>query len=266
MGDKRGADLTVVVATYERPQWLEESLRSIQRAADLAAMEGIRSRILVVDDASPSALTRDVADRLSVDYVRTAANDGRRTPAAARAFGLVCVDSPFFCFFDDDDLMLPEFVRRCMRELRHGADVVQQAYVLADGDLRPRRINIPYPAHLGDMLADHNAVNDFAMIRRDVATDVWNPSLGKLMMFGAWLELAFRGAHFVVVRDPMFLYRQHGENMSAALDAAYWRTRAELVQRYREKVRARDGTVPPPTIRLRIRRVLSPIGRRLFRP
>lgn len=255
------ADVTIVVATFERPALLEVALRSIRLAADAAAGDGIATRTLVVDDASPSAATREVAERLGVDYLRNPLNDGRRTPAAARALGLRQVRSTYFCFFDDDDVMLPHFIRCSVGLLRAGADVAQQTYTVTDGELRPRYTHVPYPGHLGDMLADHNAVNDFAMVSTERARDVWDPTLGKMMMFGGWLELAFRGARFAVVRTPVFRYRRHATNMSDDLDAEYWRTRAELVARYRAKVRDRDGSLPGPSLRLRLHRLIAPVGR-----
>ena len=259
------SDVTVIVATYERPAWLEQSLRSIAAAAQVAGREGISTRILVVDDSSPSASTREVALRMGVDYVRTPAPNPERTPSAARVFGIRLVRSRYFSFFDDDDVMLPPFIMRSVQRLRAGADVAQQAYVVTDEALRPVRTMVPLVGYLGDMLADHNAVNDFAMVVTDRASDVWDPGLGKLMMFGAWLELAFRGARFGVVREPMFQYRRHETNMSDDLDAEYWATRAALVSRYRDKTRARDGRIPGPSWRLRARRIVAPAVRAIAR-
>jgi glycosyltransferase involved in cell wall biosynthesis len=257
-------DVTIVVATYERPAMLEGALRSVQRAIVVAREAGIGTRVIVVDDASPTTATREVVDRIGVDYLRNPENDGRRTPAGARVHGVAEVRSRYFCFFDDDDVMLPEFILLSVAALRAGADVVQQAYVVTDSELRARRTVVPYRGHLGDMLADHNAVNDFAMVVTERASDVWDPVLGKMMMFGAWLELAFRGARFQVVRRPLFRYRRHGTNMSDSRDAEYWRTRADLVARYREKVRLRDGALPGPSLRLRFHRLAAPAGRVLL--
>ncbi len=58
------ADVTVIVATHDRADWLAISLRSIQTSAAFARLRSIETRILVVDDASPGDATRDVV-RLS---------------------------------------------------------------------------------------------------------------------------------------------------------------------------------------------------------
>ena len=56
------ADVTVIVSSYDRPDWLAVSLNSIQASAAFARLRGIETRILVVDDASPGDATREVAE------------------------------------------------------------------------------------------------------------------------------------------------------------------------------------------------------------
>ena len=85
-------------------------------------------------------------------------------------------------------------------------------------------------------------------------------------MFGGWLELAVRGARFDLVREPQFVYRIHGANMSGRRPRSFELERRALVDRYRGRVRARDGAIPGPSLRLRLRRAIGPVARRVVPP
>ena len=257
--------VTVIVATYERPSWLAISLRSIQLSAEFARLRGIGTRIIVVDDGSPSATTREVAAALNVEYVRNAENNGRNDPSVARLIGLERVDSPYYAFFDDDDVMLPRWIAAHFDAIRNGYDIAYGGYWTTDAELRPHRRIVPYHANLGDMLANHNPINDHCLVATDVARGVWDPDLEKGMMFGGWLELVYRGANCIRIAEPLYLYRRHDRNMSDEVDKRFAAIRVSLVQTYRTRVMARDGRTPRPSARLRVRRLVAPGARLMLR-
>lgn len=250
-------DLTVIVATYERELWLEAALRSIQRSAASAERDGVRCRVIVVDDASPSDASRRVCEALGVEYLRVAVRTSRRDPAGARAVRLQRVESEFFCFFDDDDEMLPEHLPRHVAALRSGADVAISSYWFVDADLRRYRRYAPMDPTLGLLLAGHNPVNDHALQRTATCRSAWDPSLEKAQPYGAWLELLYRGARFVRVEKPTFLYRRHRGNMSAASDPRFDELREQLIASYRHQVHVRDGRVPGPPWTFRARELFA---------
>lgn len=257
--------VTIIVATYERSAWLAIALRSIQLSAEFATLRGIATRILVVDDGSPSSETRDVAASLGVDYLRNDENDGRNNPSAARLIGLNAVDTSHYAFFDDDDVMLPRWVAAHVEAIAEGYDIAYSAYWLTDAELVPQRRIVPYRVRLGDMLSDHNPVNDHCLVATDAARDVWNVDLEKAMMFGGWLELAYRGARFVRISEPTYLYRRHSRNMSDEVDPRFLEIRERLVQDYRARVMTRDGRIPGPSLQLRTRRRIAPVARAVLR-
>lgn len=259
--------VTIVVATYDRPAWLAVALRSVQLSAAFAFLKGVDTTILVVDDASVGEDTRRVCDSFGVRYVRNRLNDGRMDPSAARALGIAEVDTEYFGFFDDDDVMLVRYVAAHVALAESGFDVVSSPYFLTDADLRPVGLFRDLPARLGDMVADHNMVNDYSVVRTARAQDVWRPELGKAMPFGAWLELAYRGAAFAQLDEPTFLYRRHGDNMStgAAEDPTLLATRHALTREYAERIARRDGAVPAASASLRARRAVPLTVRRAAR-
>lgn len=259
-------DLTIVVATYERPEWLEVSLRSILTASAVASQRGVATRVLVVDDGSPTSRTAEVCRALGVDYLRNEENDGYNDPSAARALGLGEVDTEFYALFDDDDVMLPRWI---VAHLEHigDADVCYGAYTLVDSDLRPLQVHRPMLYSFGDLLANHNVINDYSVVRSTHLDGVWRPELRKAMPFGAWLELGSRGASFRRLAEPTFLYRRHAANMSdeALTDAEFSATRARIVNDYRRIAEHRLGAVPRPSAQLRLRRAVPPLAKQIVR-
>jgi glycosyltransferase involved in cell wall biosynthesis len=241
-------DVTVVIPTRERPDYLRATLHSILASAAEAAVHSVTTRILVVDDASPTDSTSRLATELGVDYHRIPVHDGRNNPASAIAKGVSLVESRFYSVFGDDDIMLPRFIGAHVSALDAGYDVCTTAFVRTDADLRPvREVTLP-EAELGDLLAGRITVNDGAMTRTELVHDLsWDPDLEQVIFYPIWLELLFRGARFTRLLEPLFLYRRHGDNVSDQLDERDAELRTRVREHYRDLVLARDGVLPEPT-------------------
>ncbi len=101
--------LTVILPTYKRPEFLRKALESVM-AQDFADFT-----IRVYDNASGDGTAAVVEEfariRGNVGYHCHEKNIGAR---ANFLFGLLQVDTPFFCFLSDDDLMLPGFLSTAM--------------------------------------------------------------------------------------------------------------------------------------------------------
>jgi glycosyltransferase involved in cell wall biosynthesis len=241
-------DVTIVVTTFDRAAWLEASLHSILASAAVARQARITTRVLVVDDASPNDETRQVAERLGVDYVRVPVNDGRRTPSFGRVVGLGQVDSRYHAFFDDDDIMLPRWIPLHVAALEAGHDVCSTAFWRTDASLLPVRQVVPAVATLGDLMAGRNPINDQSLVRREALAGIeWEPELDNVMVLPVWLELALRGRSFHRLEEPTFLHRRHDENTSDHLDPGDAELRRQVIARYRPRVIERYGAVPDPS-------------------
>jgi glycosyltransferase involved in cell wall biosynthesis len=241
-------DVTVVIPTRERPDYLRVTLHSILASAAEAAVQGVTTRILVVDDASPTDSTLRLASELGVDYHRISVHDGRNNPASAIAKGVSLVESRFYSVFGDDDVMLPRFIGAHVAALDAGYDVCTTAFVRTDADLRPiREVTLP-DAQIGDLLAGRITINDGAMTRTELVRDLpWDPDLEQVIFYPIWLELLFRGARFARLSEPLFLYRRHDGNVSDQLNEHDAELRTRVREQYRELVLGRDGVVPEPT-------------------
>ena len=204
-------DVTVIVATYDRPDMLGTELHSI-----LAAAGTVRERVqvLVVDDASPTMAAWALCKRLDVDYIRRDVNGG---VAATLATGFEASDSRYTTFWGDDDYMLPTWFAYHLEAIQR-ADVVSGSYWFADADLNPTsRWELPVGT-LADLLEDRVTVNDGALCRREVIERVGlRPERGRAMMLTLWLALARAGVRFATVSEPTWYYRRHAGNMSGQL-------------------------------------------------
>lgn len=241
-------EVTIIIPTRERPDYLRVTLHSVLASAAEAAIHGVTCRILVVDDASPTDSTRMLANELGVDYHRIAVHDGRNNPATAIATGVGLVTSRYYSVFGDDDLMLPRFIAAHVAALEAGHDVCTTAFVRTDAELRAvREVTLPEPA-IGDLLAGRITVNDGAMTRTELVRDLpWDADLEQVILYPIWLELLYRGARFTNLTEPTFLYRRHAENISDRLDDRDAASRIRIRDRYRTLVLERDGIVPDPT-------------------
>ncbi len=247
-----------MIATADRPRFLEGAVRSVLASADQAA-PAVRSRVLVVDDAESGSAER-VARAAGVDYLRNPIRDGRRNPSAARAWGLQQVETEVVALFDDDDLMLDDHIERLAAHIAAGADVVSTGYWYAEPDpedptrLVPLRRQLLREPRLGDLLRGFQSVNDQSMLRTDVARSVeWDPERENTMMYHVWLQLLLDGRRFVANRSATFLYRQHPTSLSHTLDEHDGRLRERLLAESTTAAVARFGSVPGPSWGVRMR-------------
>lgn len=103
---KDGADVTVVISTFNRAKYLREAIESI-------LAQSVRPRrIVVVDDGSTDNTADLVAGFLDkVEYVRME-NGGK---ARALNFALQTITTRYVWFFDDDDAAYPDALRNLLR-------------------------------------------------------------------------------------------------------------------------------------------------------
>lgn len=107
--------LSVVIATRDRPELLRETVRSV------SAQEGVgRIEIIVVHDQSD--IDETVADVAPEADVRVIANTGTPGLAGARNTGIAAASTTYVAFCDDDDVWLPGKAARQIAELERRPD------------------------------------------------------------------------------------------------------------------------------------------------
>lgn len=223
-------DVTIVCATYNRPEWLEVELLSMLASAATVKPKGITTRIIVVDDASDSMAARDVAKRVGVDYVRMPENGGLARTLMA---GLERVDSPYYALWGDDDYFLPRWFPLHLARMAEGHDVVSASYWRTDAELRPTREVILKPVTLRDLRNAHCAANDGSLVRTDrVDPAWWRPERELAMMISLWLAMAAARRSFSTLTEPTWLYRRHANNVSDHLTPEHFEARAAAAREF----------------------------------
>jgi len=223
-------DITIIVATYDRPRWLAEELASINMARERVTAS---VRVLVVDDAGMTSAA-ETARRFGADYLHRPVNGG---VAATLAAGFDNSDSTYTSFWGDDDIMLPNWFELNLARAAEGYDVVANSYNLVGPDLELFQSYILPPVTFEDLKADIVAANDGALLRREVAEGLLRPERERAMMLTLWLALAAKGARFTTITEPTWLYRRHSSNMSGQLplqrEPRFAELRREAIEEYR---------------------------------
>ncbi len=205
--------ITVGVSTYNRKDYLIESLKSIE-AQTLTDFE-----IIVVDDGSSDgteSVVREMFPRVKYIYQQNAGDAAAKNTAAANARGRYIV------FNDSDDLFLPDALERLYEPLKNAPDSCSYGRYItidAEGKRLPTKGKVAhYPS--GDILPElleHILVSSSATmipLEMFLALGGYDASLRCAHDYKISLELACK-TKFFAVAEPVFLRRRHGGNLSA---------------------------------------------------
>src|SRR6185503_16715286 len=204
-----GPDVTIVVATYNRPQYLPVMLESIRVSA---ATVPNRVRIIVVDDASDTEAAKDIAHKMEADYIRLPENQG---VAGALSAGFDKVDTELYALWGDDDAFLPNWFPLHLAEIGKGYDVVAGSYWHTDSALNPKQKVVLPVATFANLKRGIVQCNDGSLVRRSAVGDLkLRPERKRAVMMTFWLAMAAKGVKFGVVKQPTWLYRRHDGNLS----------------------------------------------------
>jgi glycosyltransferase involved in cell wall biosynthesis len=161
------ADLTVVVATRDRPQLLREALAAI------AAQDhpGVIETVVVFDQCEPDQAVASCDPRRPVRVLRNA-----RTPglAGGRNTGILAATAPLVAFCDDDDTWMPTKARRQLAwaAAHPEAELFVTGVVIDDG--RAETVRLPATAiRHDDLLASRvaEAHPSSFLVRREALLD-----------------------------------------------------------------------------------------------
>src|SRR5690348_9163223 len=101
-------EISVIIATYNRPAMLREALASV--AAQRSENSAPTFEVIVVDDGSTDGTWNDLSGA-QCDTLR-AVRTANRGPAAARNRGIALARGELIAFLDSDDLWMPEKLAR----------------------------------------------------------------------------------------------------------------------------------------------------------
>jgi glycosyltransferase involved in cell wall biosynthesis len=239
-GDAAGR-LTVVIPTYNRPNYLGDSLGSV------VAQTVNGFRLVVLDNASTEDYSH-VLERFeesAVEYVRNSENlgSGGNFLKAVESFA----DRTYVTVFHDDDLMHPRMLEWQLEVLESDPGIVfvaTESTVFNDGEVPPRGAwgsdRPPLEvyetgADLVRALLGGAALCFGSAMYRSVAIRALVPDLDRFSIYAdrpSLMAVAGQGK-CALIRAPLVLYRLHPgqDTITGALDT---QNVIELLKRYRE--------------------------------
>lgn len=258
--------VSVIMANYRGAEHLSAAITAVLRQthADL--------ELIVSDDASPDQSVALVRKAMAADpRVRLIEAKVNAGPSAARNRALDAATGDWVAMVDSDDLLHPERIQRLMTAAdRLGADIIADDMVLF-GDtaeacgrtlLQPLDLRAPLTVTPGLYL---DASGEDArtpplgylkpMIRRQlIEARRYDERLRIGEDYDFVLGLLLSGACFLVVPDPMYLYRRHSGSISHRLSEP---AVAAMLAAH-DRVAATAGTAEPALLAKR-RRGLEPL-------
>ncbi len=251
-------DVAVVVTTYNRPQFLSETIESVINQK----FDG-RTELVIVDDGS-TGNTADVVGiycsrfsdpfgNLSIRYIFQD-NQGL---AAARNTGVFKTTAPLIAFIDDDDLVEPTKTQAQVDAFHHDPQVglvhASFRYVDQQGHLnlgdrsQAQRVDNPCVGSCVDVLLNELLViSSTVMVRRQTLMQAaalephglpYDPKWVRSQDYDMALRMA-RISKFAYIDTPQIRYRLHDSNIAMSKDnikTAYdyhCRVQIDFVRRY----------------------------------
>ncbi len=208
-----GADsVTVIIATYNRTNYLDECLDSVLRQTHPA------HQVILVDDGSDEDTRGAIARHANrITYVWQP-NAGR---AAALNRALALATGEWLWFFDDDDVALPDSIERRLdaAHAQPDVDIILSEHYLgcdgADGRIeRGRRIAARGPADphrlLVETMRNHLFLFQGTLIRRRCLDETggFDASFLRSADYEMTIRL-LRRYKAGVLREPTFIWRDH---------------------------------------------------------
>jgi teichuronic acid biosynthesis glycosyltransferase TuaG len=208
--------ISVVIPTYQRPEECRRAVGSVLRQTARPL------EVLVVDngsrDGSGDELERLAAEDPVTRYLRVEENSGG--PAPARNLGLKEARGEWIALLDDDDEWAPE--KLAVQSSYMAGDrydvVASNARRLSGGAYLPAT-DTREPAR--EEFLEHNPIiTSSAVARRSLllAAGGFPASVAGVTGiddYAVWLALAYSGARFVVLGDPLVFYTDVGEERAS---------------------------------------------------
>lgn len=210
--------ISIIIPTYNRCDFLGETLNSVinQRFQNWEC--------IIVDDES-SDYTEELVDfycnkddRIKFFKRPVTLQKGANS---CRNYGFKMSGGQFINWFDDDDIMLPDFINDKINILKPGVEIVICSFFPVDIFLNkkpPVKLNKTYSLFKSYALYELKLITNSLLFSREILKD--KPLFLSGLEYGDETELFLRlfyqdpePAH-VILDKPLFLYRQHDASKS----------------------------------------------------
>ena len=225
--------ISVVMPCYNDGGFIDEALDS------LAAQTVQDFEVIVVDDGSTDAATREVLDGLRRPRTRLLRSADNRGPGAARNLGLAEARGELLCALDADDRLSPRYLEATLAALEAEPALTWASTWLhmfgAESWIR-RQDRCDLAALLADCTVHGAALVRLEPVRAaggyDAAMREGNED------WDLWLRLAERGHRGTIVPEPLFHYRRRAGSLSTVTlaRANHLRLISALLDKHRDSL------------------------------
>lgn len=237
--EETAGETTVVIPCYNLGEFLPEALASVEACGPNPP------HVLVVDDGSTEAATRELLDTLEAERrpwlrILRKANGGL---ASARNAGAAAAETEFITFLDADDCLGPEFVCRSLELLGRypNVDIVAswvQFFGADSGIWRGWNLELPY-------LLLHNLMVPICTVRRQpfLRYGQNRPAMEYgLEDLDGWISMLAAGCGGVVIPEALVRYRVREASMYRSINRAAYLYLYDTIAEGHPELMRRHGT------------------------
>lgn len=199
-------NISVVITTYNRPDFLQEALIGVSQQT-LPPQE-----IIIIDDCSSISYGEvyPLAEKLQARYLKQKSGVGAN---AARNIGIKESSGDIVAFLDDDDIWLPNYLKVIHEEYLNGADAVVSGFKQL-GKEEVVVINRDLDVTKTSLLRGNTycGMSGFSAKRDLLLQNSFDELLNNGQDWDMYVRLFQRGIKFRNIPEPIFLYRFQNED------------------------------------------------------
>lgn len=200
--------VSVIMPYYKGDDFIKESVQSILDQT----FENFE--LIVVDDCCPGIPARDILDSfVNEKRLKIIRHEENRGLADSRNTAYYNSKGEFILPIDCDDLLKPEFLDRCVTELRNRENELDA--VFTEIEIFGTHEEIWSPVCTMTNIMAGNAVTSTILYKRSVFESVDGyRKVVKCVDSDFWIRALNKGCRVERIDEPLFLYRKHGISMS----------------------------------------------------
>ncbi|HEU4781537.1 MAG TPA: glycosyltransferase [Steroidobacteraceae bacterium] len=234
MNDACQPAVSVVMATFNRPEYLRAAIESV------LTQTGVELELIIADDGS-DAPTRELLRAFERPPLRVLWLAHCGNPGAVRNAAVRAARGQYIAFIDSDDVWLPSKLERQLASLHRQADCRWSYTACVHIDAQGNRVSPkgvqPWQPHSGPMLEAvaglraHSALPT-VLVERDLLLEagLFDERLAFFEDHDLWLRLALR-SEADVVTQPLVQVRRHDHHYSGHNELTTAECRAVFLDR-----------------------------------
>ena len=199
-------EFSVVITTYNRPDYLELSLKSVLE------QQVPPKEIIIVDDNSSKSYESVLSefDDIRIRYVKQPLSGGANV---ARNRGVDESNSDVIAFLDDDDIWLPEYLAHHREKYLNGAEAVVSGFKHLGNESKVKVNKDSKVTKSSLVRGNHYCGMSGFSAKRELLLEVsFDETLNNGQDWDMYVRLYKRNISFVNINIPIFLYRFQNED------------------------------------------------------